>query len=331
MDSSVTEDVTMRQAHRLAPLCLLASVLTAAGADKQPVPTKPDQDLIRTRVKTLFKAEYAKGDRVAGIVLAAKLLERAAEEKESPATRYVMLTEAITLATKGGVLELAMRAALQIDLEFNDPQLKDAIAATFAESYGCKGRLDDLRTVAAAELSRPATAADQAQLGQKWLGIAKEIRSDLRLPALWRGRTWLCEAMSHPDLKGLARTEVEKSCQEATAEIDRADARNRLFTLYEGKWVIKYDNNYTHEYVIKADGSLAFDRGISPDGTAFVKKEEQTAKLVRRGGVVVASFANGTVLERYFLDGEKLIVERFIPASNFPRIPKNRGEGIREK
>ncbi len=82
---------------------------------------------------------------------------------------------------------------------------------------------------------------------------------------------------------------------------------------------------------MSADASLAFDRCISPDGTPFVKKDEQKAKLVRRGGKVLVSFANGKLVERFSIEGEKLVVERFEPASQYPKYATNKGEGGREE
>ncbi len=321
----------MRQLHALAVLWLVIVTLSAAAADKQPVPSKSEQDPIRTRVKTLFKAEYAKADRSGAIALAAKLVERAVEEKENHPARYVMLTEAIVLAAKGGEIEVAVSAARQIDQDFDDRDLKEFLAAAFAENYGAKERMEDLRALATGELSHPAAADDQAKLGQKWLEVAKAIRTESRLPAMRRTRYWFCEAMSSADLTGLVRTQAEKSCQQATSELDKADAKAGRFTLYEGKWIVKYENKYTHEYVIQADGSLGFDRGMNPDGTPFVKKDEQKAKLVRRAGAVVVPFAGGKVLERFSLDGEKLVVDRFDPASLYPKSPNNKGEGVKEK
>src|SRR5690349_20963002 len=103
----------MNQMYRLAAIWALAGALTAAGADKKPVPPKSDQEPVRARLKVTFKAEYARADPLGAVVLAYKLAERAAEENESTVTRYVMLTEAMALATKGGEIEVAMRAAGQ--------------------------------------------------------------------------------------------------------------------------------------------------------------------------------------------------------------------------
>src|SRR5687768_12552318 len=107
--------IAMNKVFLFVTMGLLAATVAEAKTDKQPVPPKSEQEPIRTRVKTLFKAEYASAERSAVIALATKLMERATEEKENSATRYVMLTEAIYLATKAGEIDVAMRAARQID------------------------------------------------------------------------------------------------------------------------------------------------------------------------------------------------------------------------
>jgi hypothetical protein len=310
---------------------VLTGVTNAHAADKLPVPSEDDQQSTRTRIRTLFKSDYAKSNSAALIALADKLAAGAVEEKDSPAARYVMLTEAIDLAAKGGEVDRAVRAACRIDDDFNAPGLKDVLASAFAEHFGAKDRLDDFKAIAAAELGKPADAKDQIGLGQKWQEVAKSVRTDSRLAVVRRARQWLCAGLASEDLKGFARTEAEKICQDVNAEIEKADAKAGRFTLYEGKWVVKYENKYTHEYVVSADGSLAFDRCISPDGTAFVKKDEQKAKLMRRGGAVLVPFAGGKLVEQFSVDGDKLVVKRFDPASLYPKSPNNKGEGIREK
>jgi hypothetical protein len=321
----------MRRYRLMLVLLALGGADVVCAADKPPVPAESDQEPARTRIRSLFKTDYAKTTPAALLALADKLTTGAAEEKDRPATRYVMLAEAIGLAVKGGDIERAVRAAHEIDHDFDAPGLKDLLATTFAEHIGAKDRLADYRVVAEAELAKPADAKGQVDLGQKWQQVAKLVRTDSRLIAVRRTRQLLCEALPSNDLKGLARTEAEKMCKDATAEIEKADAKAGRFTLYEGKWVVKYANNYTHEYVISADGSLAFDRCIGPDGTPFVKKEEQKAKLVRRGGAVLVPFAGGKILERFSMEGDKLVVERYDPSSPALKDRNNKGEGVREK
>ena len=321
----------MRRCRLILVLLALTGAGVACAADKLPVPVDADQEPVRTRIRSLFKTDFAKTTPTALLALADKLSTSAAEEKDRPATRYVMLAEAIGLAMNGGDIDRAVRAAREIDHDFTAPGLKDLLATAFAEHIGAKDRFADYRAVAEAEMAKPTDAKGQVDLGQKWHEVSKLVRTDSRLIAVRRARQWLCEALPSQDLKGLTRTETEKMCKDITAEIEKADAKAGRFTLYEGKWVVKYANNYTHEYVISADGSLAFDRCIGPDGTPFVKKDEQKAKLVRRSGAVVVPFAGGKLQERFSMEGDKLVVDRFDPSSPALKDRNNKGEGVREK
>src|SRR5260221_12141052 len=103
--------------------CLIA-LWVVGFADKQPIPTPSEQDQTRTRLKAAFKVEYARTDQTAAAKLSAILMERASEEKENHAGRYVMYSEAMTFAIKAGKLDIAVRAARQIDQEFVAPDLK---------------------------------------------------------------------------------------------------------------------------------------------------------------------------------------------------------------
>lgn len=310
-------------------------VLTVAnvvcGADKLPVPTKSDQEPARTRIRNLFKADYAKSTPAILVQLSDKLVVGAAEEKKRTETRYVMLVEAMNLAVKGGDIERGLRAAWEINNDFEAPKLKALLASTFIDYFGVKAHLAEYLAIASAELTKPTDVKGQIDLGKRWQEAAKQIRTDSRLIAVRRARQWFCESLLSEDLKGLARTEAEKMCQDVTTEVDKADANAGRFTLYEGKWIVKYANKYIHEYVIIADGTLTFDRCISPDGKLFVKKDEQRAKLLRRSGLVLVPFAGGKLVERFSVDGDKLVVERFDPASLFPKSPNNKGEGTRDK
>ena len=312
-------------------LMLCGSIGLAASADKVPVPTAAEQIEARARVKGLFKTPPAKAGPAAHLELADKLFAIAGEEKESPAARYVLLNESIKAALKGGDIERTVKAAVELNQEFNAPQLKDTLAKAFVEHIGAKDLVEECLAIAVAELDKPGDTKGQAELAKKWLDIGKTLKSDSRLAAFRRSRSWSIEALSSPDLKGLARTEAEKNCADATAEIEKADARAGRFTLFEGKWLVTFDNKYVHEYVISSDGSVKFDQCINPDGVKFVKKEEQAAKLIRRGGSVLLYFAGTGAVEKLSLEHEKMIDERFANVSAYPKNPINKGTGLREK
>ena len=100
------------------------------------------------------------------------------------------------------------------------------------------------------------------------------------------------------------------------------------FAEFAGKWSVKYLNRYVHEYVIEANGTLRYDRGYTPEGKEFVDKNCQRSRLERKDGSVIASYADGKIIERFSLSKNgNLIVEHFDPPSKYPKSPTQRGEG----
>lgn len=170
-----------------------------------------------------------------------------------------------------------------------------------ADAFGSNFQTKELTQVASLEL-KPTKQPEV--LAKEWLDIGQKMNGNYRVVVFRRARKLAIDALAFGNVNGLRKTELEQLCKSATSEIDKHDSKFRRFSLYEGKWVIKYENGYTHEYVISIDGDLMFDRTISPDGTVFVKKDEQRAKLTRKGNDAVIPFANGKILERLRLEGE---------------------------
>jgi len=309
---------------------VLSLAASGHGEEKQPVPSKSDQEVARGRIRSQLKADYAKTTPAAFLGLADKLIGMAVEEKDNSPTRFVLLTEAMQFSTRGGDVERAAWVSREIDRKYDTAEVKERLANALAENIGGRDRLADYRALAEKELAKPAAASDRLALARHWGDVAQEVRTDARLAAVRRARYWLCEVLSSEDITEATRAEARTRSTDVNAEIDKADARLGRFSLYDGRWVVKYADNSMREYVIGAEGSLEFDRGVSADGVTFVKKDEQHAKLARRGGAVLATFASGKVVERLAMEGEKLLVERFDPSSLYPKQPGNKGEAARD-
>jgi hypothetical protein len=99
------------------------------------------------------------------------------------------------------------------------------------------------------------------------------------------------------------------------------------FADFEGKWLVKYANGYTHEYIVTSKGEVFFERCLSPTGVAFIKPDEKRGHLERYQGDTLAYFAGGKIIERFTLKNGALTVERFDPAALYPSMPNNRGTG----
>ena len=154
----------MLKCRLVLAIVALTVASVACAIDKQRLPIDSDQEPARTRIRALFKTDYAKTSPTALLALADKLTGGAAEETDRPATRYVMLAEAIGLAVKGGDIDRAIRAAREIDKDFTAPELNELLASTFSEHLGAKDRLANYRVIAIAELTKPTDAKGQIGL-----------------------------------------------------------------------------------------------------------------------------------------------------------------------
>jgi hypothetical protein len=102
---------------------LLIAIGPVCGQDKKndtrkPVPTAKEQAEPEKLIRSLFKADFAKTKATDRAALATKLLDQAAQSKDQPANRYVLLREARDLAAKGGDAAIYLKAAEEMAAEF---------------------------------------------------------------------------------------------------------------------------------------------------------------------------------------------------------------------
>lgn len=316
----------MRRLIALFPLLLLGW----QDAEKKPLPPDAEVGTARVKVRALLGIEYAKAKNDALVGFADKLLKLATDE-QVPAMRYAVLLESMKTASLAGDITRTVHAAQAIERQFDDPNLKATLGEFLAVAAGVKDQPKEFQILAGGELAGPTDPKDQVEVAKHWLEVAGKLKVEQQGPSLWRSRTWLLTAAASKELQGLARIEAEKLAAETSTKIEASDAKTGRFTLYAGKWTVVYENRYTREYVISEDGALAWDKGTNPEGKPFVAKEEQRAKLQRRAGAVLAPLAGGTILEKFSVDGDKLQVERFHPASHYPKTVDNKATGVRAK
>jgi hypothetical protein len=99
---------------------LVSISLVFAQNDESRTPT-PAKDAIATaekKLKEVFKADFAKTKAADRSELAGKLLDFAAQSKDDPAEKYVLLQEARDLAAKAGDHALYLRAADELSTAF---------------------------------------------------------------------------------------------------------------------------------------------------------------------------------------------------------------------
>jgi hypothetical protein len=112
---------------------LFSTTLWAFGSpEKQPIPDPAAQQNAQKLVQEVFGEELARAksapDRAS---LAGKMLHEAAVTNDNPASRYVLLTQALDMAAKAGDLKTAFAAIDEIDRGWNTDTIKlraDALA-----------------------------------------------------------------------------------------------------------------------------------------------------------------------------------------------------------
>src|SRR6476646_5431645 len=106
--------------HRTFPafLVLLLASLAHAQEQRQPVPNSGKQGPVLYKLKTDYKAEYAKKEAADQLALATTFLKQAREPNTDPVKKYVLLREARELAVNGGDLNVAFDAINEMAKDF---------------------------------------------------------------------------------------------------------------------------------------------------------------------------------------------------------------------
>ena len=102
--------------------CLLTGAVQLAAhqapPEKRPEPDADQKSRAETKIKDLFKDEYAQSDAAARIALAGKLLQLGLDTKDDVAARFMLCREARDLAARAGDVGLSLRAVDAIAKEY---------------------------------------------------------------------------------------------------------------------------------------------------------------------------------------------------------------------
>jgi len=323
----------MQQLASAPFVCLFCFGLSSACAQSvQSVPSEAEQKKVLEKLKSTFAKDYEKKTPKDMAALADKFVRAAKDEaKESPA-KYVLFGEAIQLAIKIRDISTAITVAESIADTYGKDVGKSLLSNSLASAMDAKKYLDKFGDIADLELAKPTEPKDLATLAEKWMDSIPNLKAENRASFAWRARTLLISALRGNQLKGLQKAEYEKLCQQAEDIVEAADAKSGTFSLYQGKWLVQYENKFAHGYAISVTGDLAYEREVGPDGRDYpVANDFTNAKLVRKNGDVIVVFGKSKLIERFKISGEKLLVEHFNPATDYPKKRGMPGEGKAEE
>src|SRR5262249_16248587 len=300
---------------RLLSAAVLVAAAVARAAEPQiPIPDTAAQKKAEIVIKDLFKAEYAKTKSPDRRDLAAKLLRTAGAEK-NVVTRFVLLREARDLAAQNSSFELAQESnhALASAYEVEEKKdLAEVIRVAFKVTNLAKV---DLLVLAAGEVAKPSEIKPAAELAEAWANYSSQETGRTRALMLGRAAYWYAVAVDDPNATGLSKKEIENKKSRLITTIEAADEKSGRWTLWEGKWEVKYDNGAVRVYTISPAGQLE-------------SSDRQPVRLVRNKDGVHCRVPDGE-MEVFHHPGKGFAVDHFNPAQNYPQRIKHKGIGAR--
>ena len=162
----------MHLSNKLVALFLLISITAAVGlaqtADRQPVPETAAQKKSQELIRSVFKEEYAQTGEANRKDLIATLLKNAAETRDDPPTRYMLLQEAMRLAVEIGEVDTALAALERMAAGFEiDPSERKIELVIELSNNASSAEASRIVTEMASEVAAELMAVDRFAESQK--------------------------------------------------------------------------------------------------------------------------------------------------------------------
>jgi serine/threonine protein kinase/tetratricopeptide (TPR) repeat protein len=203
---------------------------------KLAIPDKIKQAEIERDIRTKYREDYLRKKPSEIAALAEKLLQEGIKTKQSPAERYVLLTEARDLAMQVGELETAMQAVDELAKTFAIVAIEVKVD-TLKKAYRKELPQATQRTFAdvALALADDAVAEDNYEAALDALAVARAAALKLSTSALTPIRKREDEVKEIQKEYNAAKSVLETLSK--TPDDPEANARwGRFLTLFKGSW-----------------------------------------------------------------------------------------------
>jgi hypothetical protein len=157
----------------IAGICMAVARFGDGGQDqKLPVPSAAEQKTAEAELRSVFKEDFARKDRDAKRALARKLLSQAADEKNTPASRYMVLLLSRDLAVESLDVDTLFGSVDQLEKLYavDKPPLAGA-------SFTINSNALKIQALNAGRKNSMSTG-DLAILGEAYLRVAEEALKD---------------------------------------------------------------------------------------------------------------------------------------------------------
>jgi hypothetical protein len=176
-----------------------------------------------------------------------------------------------------------------------------------------------LKELAGKELGGLDNAQQEAELADAWREQARKERGLARNQMMLHAMTLLQKTL--PELAGMAKLKAEKSLAQIEKELPSEYHPEPPGARFKGRWLVPYPNRVLREYVIDAKGNVEFLREGTVDAKGKVinpREVKRSAKVIKQGNDYLLDFEDGA-LERLYMKGGNLVVERFEPKARYPK------------
>jgi hypothetical protein len=181
----------------------------------------------------------------------------------------------------------------------------------------------DLKAVVAKDRSGP-MGADRADLGDAWYELAEKAKATEEKIGMLRRALWW-HRLGYADIGGLKKAKLDLRMKDEMERVEAEDVKTGLFTVWAGKWSVRYDSGATHLYRIYADGRFV-DYGREMNGAT--KDGEPRWFSVNRLTGRLGRKEDGKLIESFrFLSPVTIHGEWYHPSWNYEK-PDHSGDAI---
>jgi TolB protein len=254
------------------------------------------------------------------------------QRKSNTAAKVLLIIAAVLILVCGGTFgaiyyafvkvkqlatETVDHAAANLDKSLKELETPVVKEPETKEPTHPPGPAPDLGALTRKEEVRPTVPLD---LGDSWFEAADRFTDKDRIHAYRRAYHWYRLALANAPAAEQAR--IKERMGKAGGIVEPEDAKNHRFTLYEGHWRTSYQggNNVDtiRDYEIQPDGAMTITS--SSDGRAG-----QKGAAIRRDGVVILTWENGTAYDRPTLAGDTWTLLRY-NSRDYPRLSHAKGK-----
>lgn len=322
--------------HRVVVLALLLS--SAFVEDKRAVPPLEVQAQVLQQLHLEWEAAYKKKSIRGKLALADEFAVLAAGEDDA-SVRYVLGVEELSLCLGASDVDRAIAVGRRIGAAFDgsdeasESEVHKILADGLAKLLGGGRHLERCRRIVALELGAAASVAERIALGTEWDAARDKAAASRRGWPAARARHHLLPVIWAPTPGAEAQSALALSLLErCEPDIEKADAKAKRFTLFQGRWLVSRADGSVLQYDIDLGGAMECLGEVRADGSQTVNSGDDAVSLLlrRRGQAVLGQHGAKGSAFRLRVRADELLVDYFQSGKKYPKAWGGTDRGLRD-